>query len=92
MQVEHELVIGRAVRDRQAHFAGHVRQRASQAVRWANFFLLHQLGQKIMERLAHIPHPPDGWINVGEHAQDARAMRGTRWECVHVQQIIAFMQ
>ena len=45
-----------------------------------------------MERFAHIPHAPDRWINVGEHPQDAVAVRGPRREGVHVQQVIAFMQ
>ena len=93
MQVKHELVIRRAIGDWQADLAGHMRQLASQAaVRWANFPGLHQLRQKVMERLAHVPHAPNGRIDVGKDPQNARAVRGPGRKCVYVEQVISLVQ
>ena len=51
--LQHELVIRRAVRHRQADLVGQVRQRPSQpAAGRTNPLHLHQLGQEFVERLA----------------------------------------
>ena len=45
-----------------------------------------------MKRLAHIPHSPHRWIDIGENPQDAAPVRGPRGKSVNMQQVIALVQ
>ena len=59
--------------------------------RAAAFFSGKLLRQSVERRGSH-PFARNRWIDIGEEAQDAVTIGGTRWECVRMQQIIALVQ
>src|SRR5713101_3104472 len=94
MQVEHELVITRAVAYRQAHPGAGTRQSPAHraATRRIQPLCLHDPGHKGMKGRAHPPDTARGGIDVDEDAQNPSAMSGPGGKSVHVQEVISLMQ
>src|SRR5580693_6376616 len=93
VEVQHEAVVGRAVRNRSAERArnsGPSRSVTGGGEAGESGILCEMFGEH-RKILANIPHAWLGGMNIGEHAQNSSAMSGASGKSIDVKQIVALV-